>query len=103
MQMIVVSGAVLMCSATCGLVLIAYGVPLRGASLFGLGLAGFGATLAGVAAVCAQLFVVRRRAVGVASGVLAAAYFVRMIGNSSDARGWLRWFTPYGWMDDLQP
>ena len=103
LQLIVVSGAVLLFSTACSLVLTAYGVPWRGAFLFGLGLAGFGATFAGVAAVCAQLFVVRRRAVGVASGVLAAAYFVRMIGNSSDARGWLRWSTPYGWMDDLQP
>lgn len=90
-------------SAATALVLVLFDVPAGGATLFGLGLAGFTASIAGAAAVCAQLFDLRRRAVGAAAGLLALAYLVRMLGNSADAFGWLRWFTPYGWMDNLRP
>jgi ABC-2 type transport system permease protein len=89
-------------SAACCAVLLVFGVPFGGAALFGLGLGGFVATYAGLATVTGQLFDVRRRAVGAASGLLALTYLLRMVGNSSDAWSWLRWLTPYGWMDNLQ-
>lgn len=103
LQLLVVTAVVLLFSATCSGVLMAYGVPPAGAVAFGLGLAGFGATFAGVAAVNAQLFEVRRQAAGASAVVLVGTFFVRMIGNSSEPRGWLRWLSPYGWMDDLRP
>ena len=103
LQVSVVVAATVLFSATCSAVLIGYGVPVGGALLFGLGLAGFSATIAGVAAVTAQLFDVRRRAVGVAAGLLALAYLLRMVGNSTQRFAWLRWLSPYGWMDNLTP
>jgi ABC-2 type transport system permease protein len=103
LQLLVVAAAILLFAATCTLVLVAYDVPVGGATIFGLGVAGFACTVAAVTAVCAQLFDVRRRAVGTASAALALMWFVRMVGNSTDSRAWVRWLSPYGWMDDLQP
>ncbi|MGZ6827507.1 MAG: hypothetical protein ACXVGH_11995, partial [Mycobacteriales bacterium] len=103
LQLLTVVAGGLLYAAACTVVLVAYGVPVGGALVFGLGLAGFAASIAGAAAVAAQLFAVRRRAVGTAAGLLAAAYLLRMAGNSTASAAWLRWLTPYGWMDDLEP
>ena len=46
---------------------------------------------------------VRRRAAALAAGFLGVTYVLRMVGNSSDARSWVRWATPLGWMDELRP
>jgi ABC-2 type transport system permease protein len=83
--------------------LIVSGTSTSGSVLYGLGLAGVAATFVGVAAVTCQLVDVRRRAAGLAAGVLALAYVVRMIGSSTDDRLWLRWLTPLGWIDELRP
>ena len=102
LQVLAVGAAGVLFSAACGLALIAFGVPAGGAVLFALGMAGFVGTTAGFGALAAQLVEVRRRAVGVASGLLAASYLVRMLANSDDSVSWLRWLTPYGWMDNLR-
>jgi ABC-2 type transport system permease protein len=83
--------------------LVSSGEPARGSILFGVGLAGVTATFAGVAAVTSQLVQFRRRAAGLAAGVLGVAYVVRMFGASTDARMWARWLTPLGWVDVLDP
>ena len=75
----------------------------EGSVLLVLALAGVTATFASVAAVTSQLVNVRRRAAALAAGVLAVAYILRMVGNSTDARSWVRWTTPLGWMDELKP
>ena len=97
----VVAGGVLY-AAGCVVALAAFGVPPARASLFGLGLLGFVAVAAALGALAAQLLDVRRRAVGIAMGALASCYLLRMAGNSADALGWLRWLTPFGWMDNLR-
>ncbi len=74
-----------------------------GSILFGVGLAAVGATFAAAAAVVSQLVEVRRRVAGVGMGLLGAAYVLRMVGNSADSREWVRWTTPLGWVDQLQP
>lgn len=70
--------------------------------LYGVGLAGFTATFATAAAVVCQLVEVRRRAAAVAAGLLGLAYVLRMVGNASDGWQWVRWTTPFGWMEELQ-
>ena len=102
LQLLTVAGAGLLFSVGCGIALLCFGVPAGGSALFALGLAGFVATATCFGALAAQLFDVRRRAVGAASGLVAASFLVRMVGNSDDALSWLRWFTPYGWMDNLR-
>ncbi len=74
-----------------------------GSVLFGLGLAGVTATFGAAAAITSQLVDVRRRAAALAAGVLALAYVLRMVGNSTDPRSWVRWWTPLGWIDQLKP
>jgi ABC-2 type transport system permease protein len=39
----------------------------------------------------------------IAAGVIGISYVLRMVGNSTDARSWVRWLTPLGWMDELTP
>ena len=74
-----------------------------GSLLFGIGLAAVGATFTAGTAVVSQLVEVRRRVAGLSTVLLGAAYLMRMVGNSADSRSWVRWTTPLGWMDQLQP
>ena len=83
--------------------LLSTGADPTGSALFGVGLAGFAATFAGVAAVTSQILDVRRRAAGFAAAVMAVSFLLRMVANSTDGRAWLGWLTPFGWMDHLAP
>jgi ABC-2 type transport system permease protein len=82
--------------------LVAAGTPAGGAALFGTGIAAFGATIACAAAVAAQIFPTRRRALGAAGALLGVAYIARMVANSADDKAWLGWLTPFGWVDQLR-
>lgn len=82
--------------------MVASGEAAASSVLLGIALAGVCATFACVAAVTCQLVEVRRRAAGLATAALGLAYLVRMVGDSTDARAWLRWLTPLGWMEQLK-
>jgi ABC-2 type transport system permease protein len=56
-----------------------------------------------VGALCAQLATSRRQAAGFASAILGASYALRMIADSGSDLAWLRWATPLGWIEELQP
>jgi ABC-2 type transport system permease protein len=56
-----------------------------------------------VGAFCSQLSTSRRQAAGLASVLLGASYALRMIADSSSGLAWLRWATPLGWIEELQP
>ena len=103
LSLVVVVAAALLIGVAVTAAMLAAGTGLRGSALFGLGLAGVTATFASVAAVTSQLVNLRRRAAALAAGVLGVAYVLRMVGNSTDARSWVRWSTPLGWMDELRP
>ena len=106
-----VTGIVLMVmAASAGLVGVASTLALGmvgeswvGAVLFGLGLAGVAATFGAATAVASQLAQVRRRVAGLGAAGLGVAYVLRMVGNSADSRGGVRWATPLGWVEELQP
>ncbi len=51
----------------------------------------------------AQLATSRRQAAGFASGLLGISYALRMVADSSSGLAWLRWATPLGWIEELQP
>jgi ABC-2 type transport system permease protein len=103
LSLVIVAAAALLIGVAATVAMLVSGTGLRGSVLLGLGLAGVTATFAAVAAVTSQLVNVRRRAAALAAGVLAVAYILRMVGNSTDARSWVRWATPLGWMDELKP
>ncbi|MFG2248149.1 hypothetical protein [Spirillospora sp. NPDC048823] len=102
-QVGVLAGAAVVAGAAAAVPLALMGTGAAGSALFGLGLAGFAATFAAVTAVLAQIFQVRRRVTAASAAVFGALFLVRMAANSADSRGWLRWLTPFGWLDDLHP
>ena len=83
--------------------LIVAGESPAGATLWGVGLATFGAVLVGAGALGAQLFQPRRLAVAVGLGVTAASFLLRVVANSADSRAWLSSVSPFGWTDRLRP
>jgi ABC-2 type transport system permease protein len=103
LTLLVVSACSLVTGTAVSVALLVAGSDPLGSVLFGVGLAGFGATFAGVAAVTSQVLDVRRRAAGVAAAVMAASFLLRMVANSTDGRAWLGWLTPFGWVDQLAP
>lgn len=79
------------------------GAPVAGALLFGAAVAGCSSAFIGLTAVGAQVFASRTRVLGVSATLLGAALVLRMTANSADARAWLAWLTPFGWIDHLEP
>lgn len=103
LALVVLAAASVLIGSAVTVTMLVCGTGTRGSVLLGLALAGVTATFAGVAAVTSQLVDVRRRAAAVAAGVIGISYVLRMVGNSTDARSWVRWLTPLGWMDELTP
>jgi ABC-2 type transport system permease protein len=97
----VIASAGLVVGAATSLTLVVLGQRVTDSVLLGIALAGVAATFAGVAGVTSQLVDVRRRAAGLAAGVLGVAWVLRMVANSADPRQWMRWLTPLGWIDEL--
>jgi ABC-2 type transport system permease protein len=50
-----------------------------------------------------EIAATRRDANLIGAGVLAAAYLIRMVADSDPAIGWLRWASPIGWIEQMQP
>ena len=84
--------------------LVAAGEPLVGGAFpFGVGLGLLILDFAAVAALVSQLFGQRRKAAGMAGALLGAAFMARMVADASDALGWVRWLTPFGWLEEIRP
>lgn len=101
LQFLVIGGALLLVGAAVAATLSASDAAPGGSVLFGLGIAGFAGAFAGIAAVLSQLFTMRRRVTSLTAVALGSFYALRMVSNSDDSLAWLRWATPYGWMDAL--
>ena len=101
--LLVVMAGCLVVGAAVAAALVATGAGAGGSVVFGVGLAGFAAAFAGTAAVTSQVLDVRRRAAGGAAAFVAVSFLLRMVANSTDGRAWLRWLTPFGWVDLLAP
>lgn len=102
-QLLVLAAAVGLAGAAVTATMVAAGTGILSSTLFGLGMGGLAGTMAGVAAVAAQVLPVRRRAVAASAVALGLLFGLRMVANSADSRGWLRWLTPFGWLDELRP
>lgn len=83
------------------LVLIATGLPAAGSLTFGLAIGAFGAVMATIAAIAAQLTASARTANAIAAATLGACYALRAIGDTGPA--WLSWTTPIGWAMRTRP
>lgn len=70
-------------------------VTWSGSWLYGAALASVGIAFSGIAILVVQLMEHARGAIGVSTGLVAAAYSFRAIGDVGD--GLLSWFSPIGW------
>jgi ABC-2 type transport system permease protein len=50
-----------------------------------------------------QLAATRHDANLIGAGAIAGSYLVRMVADSDAALGWLRWASPFGWIEELRP
>jgi ABC-2 type transport system permease protein len=74
------------------------GVLAVGVQYLAVGLAG-----TGIGAVCAQVATASRTANTLGVLVLVAGYALRGIGDVQDGLGWLRWLSPVGWAEEMDP
>jgi ABC-2 type transport system permease protein len=61
------------------------------------------AMFVGIGALTSQIAPTRRQAAAIAAVVLGASYAIRMVADSSSDLEWLRWLSPLGWIETLQP
>lgn len=78
-------------------------VTVGGALYLALAVVSGAAMFLAVAALASQLAATRRQAAGYAAAVLGVSYGLRMIADSGTGVGWLRWASPLGWIEELQP
>jgi ABC-2 type transport system permease protein len=56
----------------------------------------------GVGALASQLAPSRRLATSLSFGVVGLAFTLRVVADTVDGAGWLRWLTPLGWVEQLR-
>jgi ABC-2 type transport system permease protein len=75
-----------------------------GAALFfALAVASGYAMFLAAGALTSQLAANRRQAATYAGGALGLFFVLRMLADSAPPLSWLRWATPFGWIEQLQP
>ncbi len=79
----------------------AAGAPAGGAWLWGAGLGLLIATFAALAALTSQVVPDQRRAGGLAAAVVLGTLVLRMVADGYQGTGWVRWTTPFGWLENL--
>ncbi len=72
-----------------------------GSTQFALGLAGVAWFGGAIGLLCAQLFAPRRSASQIALITVGLMFLVRMLADGSSGGGWLRWLTPFGWLENV--
>ncbi|MGB3829142.1 MAG: hypothetical protein WA962_10240 [Ornithinimicrobium sp.] len=98
---LVASGALLLTGLGCALAMMAAGVQVGGALLYGAGIAGLGYAFIGMTAVAAQVVEHNRAVWGIGLTLAVASYLLRGIGATSDNA--LLWLSPLGWVDEIRP
>jgi ABC-2 type transport system permease protein len=83
----------------CFLITIACGGGITATMILSASFAASGLMFAGIAAVAAQLGSDARMANTIAIGVLGVFYVLRGYIDSSGAREWVTWLTPFGWLE----
>lgn len=79
------------------------GFSAGGAAYFAVAAVAGAVMFLSVGSVTSQLCATRRQASSYAAAVLGASYALRMVADSGTGLGWLRWLTPLGWVEELQP
>ncbi len=74
-----------------------------GAAFLALAVVAGAAMFLAVGAFASQLAATRRQASAYAGAVLGVSYALRMVADSGTGLGFLRWASPLGWVEELQP
>lgn len=77
--------------------------PIGLSLLFALAMVSSAAMFLAIGALASQVSATRGQAATIGSGVLGAAFAIRMIADSTTGLGWLRWLSPIGWIEELHP
>ncbi len=72
-------------------------------TFFALALVSSAAVFLAGGALASQLAATRRRAAAYAAVAFGACYALRMVADSGAGLEWLRWATPLGWVEQMQP
>jgi len=78
-------------------------INIGGAVFLAVAVVAAGAMFLAIGALASQLAATRRRASGYAGAALGVAYALRMVADSGTGLGWMRWASPLGWVEELQP
>lgn len=73
------------------------------ALFFALALVAGAAMFLAVGAMASQLAATRRQAAAYSGAFLGLSFVLRLVADSKPGFGWLRWATPLGWVEQLQP
>jgi len=79
------------------------GLPLGGSAYLALATASVAPVCAGVGALASQLAPSRRVALELGGAVVGVLFVLRVIADTANGLGWLRWTTPFGWAEELRP
>jgi ABC-2 type transport system permease protein len=79
------------------------GISVGAALYFALAIVCGAAMFLAVGALCGELATSRRQAAGLASAVLGISYALRMVADAGVGLSGLRWASPLGWIEELQP
>jgi ABC-2 type transport system permease protein len=79
------------------------GLRAGGSAYLALATASVASAFVGVGAVACQLAPTRRIALGLGGAILGLTFLLRVIADTLDGVGWLRWATPLGWAEQLRP
>jgi ABC-2 type transport system permease protein len=83
---------------------LAGGLPAGGSAYLALAAVSVVPVFAGVGALTSQLAPTKRVATGLAAAVLVIAFALRTVAAIASAGlEWLRWATPFGWVEELRP
>jgi ABC-2 type transport system permease protein len=82
---------------------VAGGLAVGGSAYLALAVVSPIPVFTGVGAVTSQLAPTRRLALELGGAVIALAFLLRVIADTSTGAGWLRWVTPLGWAEELRP
>ena len=78
-------------------------INISGAMFLALAVVSGAAMFLAIGSLASQLAATRRQAASYASAVLGISYGLRMVADSGTGLGWLRWVSPLGWIEELQP
>jgi ABC-2 type transport system permease protein len=98
---IAAGGAVLWVAELAGFVV--GGMPAGGSAYLALATVSVVPVCVGIGALASQIAPSRRSALELGGAVVALAFLLRVIADTSGGAGWLRWATPLGWAEELRP